>query len=270
MKINDALVTKALTGFIREETRKAGFNRVILGLSGGLDSTVCLYLAVRALGPGKVLALIMPYGDLDAEGVAQAERVARRLKVKFRKIDISPQIDAYFFRYPTDNVVLRGNKMARERMSILYDFSAREKALILGTSNKTELLIGYGTIHGDMACGINPMGDLYKTQVRELGRYLKIPEKILTRKPTAGLWPGQTDEGEIGITYEELDQILYRLVDLRQAPAEVIKSGFAEKKVRRILEMIKRSEFKRRMPPIAKISSRTVGHDFLYPYDWDK
>lgn len=270
MKINPSLVTKALTGFIREETRKAGFKLVILGLSGGLDSTVCLYLAVRALGPGKVLALIMPYGDLDAEGVAQAEQVARRLKIRVRKIDISPQIDAYFSRYPTDNVVLRGNKMARERMSILYDFSARERALILGTSNKTELLIGYGTIHGDMACGLNPMGDLYKTQVRELGRYLKIPGKILTRKPTAGLWPGQTDEEEIGIDYDELDQILYRLVDLRLAPEEVIKAGFQENKVRRILEMIKRSEFKRKMPPIAKISGRTVGHDFLYPYDWDK
>ncbi|MDH7494309.1 MAG: NAD(+) synthase, partial [Candidatus Saccharicenans sp.] len=163
MKINAPLVVKTLTGFIREETRKAGFERVILGLSGGLDSTVCVYLAVQALGPRKVLTLIMPYRDLDREGVAHARMVANRLKVRFREIDISPQIEAYFAAFPTDNPVLRGNKMARERMSILYDFSAREKALILGTSNKTELLIGYGTIHGDLACGINPMGDLYKT-----------------------------------------------------------------------------------------------------------
>ncbi|NPV82512.1 MAG: NAD+ synthase [Candidatus Aminicenantes bacterium] len=270
MKINLPLVVKTLTGFIREETRKAGFDRVILGLSGGLDSTVCTYLAVRALGPRKVLALIMPYRDLDREGVAHARKVARLLKVRFREIDISPQIDAYFAAFPTDNQVLKGNKMARERMSILYDFSAREKALILGTSNKTELLIGYGTIHGDMACGINPMGDLYKTQVRELGRHLKIPKEILVKKPTAGLWPGQTDEGEIGLSYEELDLILYLLVDRRQKPDEVVAAGFERKKVRRIVEMITRSEFKRKMPPIAKISGRTVGHDFLYPYDWGK
>jgi len=270
MKINVSLVIKTLTGFIREETRKAGFDRVIIGLSGGLDSTVCAYLAVMALGPERVLTLIMPYRDLDKEGVAHARMVAKRLKVRSREIDISPQIDAYFTAIPADNPILKGNKMARERMSILYDFSARERALILGTSNKTELLIGYGTIHGDMACGINPMGDLYKTQVRELGRHLKIPEEILVKKPTAGLWPGQTDEGEIGLTYEELDRILYLLVDRRQKPEEVIRAGFERKKVSRIVEMIKKSEFKRRMPPIAKISTRTVGHDFLYPYDRDK
>jgi NH(3)-dependent NAD(+) synthetase (EC 6.3.1.5) len=140
----------------------------------------------------------------------------------------------------------------------------------LGTSNKTELLIGYGTIHGDMACGINPIGDLYKTQLRELGRYLKIPEEILTKKPTAGLWAGQTDEEEIGLKYEELDLILYHLVDLRQSPDELIKAGFEEVKVKKTVELIKKSEFKRKMPPIAKLSNRTIGHDFLYPYDWDR
>ncbi|MBC7363249.1 MAG: NAD+ synthase [Candidatus Aminicenantes bacterium] len=270
MKINPELVTRVLTKFISEETRKAGFERVILGLSGGLDSSVCACLAVKALGREKVLALIMPYRDLDLEGQEHARKMADLLGINYRKIDISPQIDAYFSAFPTDNQLLRGNKMARERMSILYDFSAREKALILGTSNKTELLIGYGTIHGDMACGINPMGDLYKTQVRELARYLKVPEEITSKKPTAGLWPGQTDEEEIGLPYEELDSILYKLVDLRQSPEEIISSGFEKTKVKRILELIKKSEFKRRMPPIAKISSRTVGHDFLYPYDWDK
>jgi len=160
--------------------------------------------------------------------------------------------------------------MARERMSILYDHSAREKALILGTSNKTELLIGYGTIHGDMACGINPMGDLYKTQVRELAAYLGVPEKIRTKLPTAGLWAGQTDEVEIGLTYAEIDQVLYYLVDERESKDEVIARGFRKAHVEKILSLIKNSEFKRQMPPIVKISSRTVGHDFLYPYDWDK
>lgn len=270
MKINSKLVIRVLTKFIREETHKAGFGQAIIGVSGGLDSTVCAYLAAQALEPDKVIGLIMPYKDLDSEGVAHAEKVASILGIRHQKIDISPQIDAYFALFPTENVILKGNKMARERMSILYDFSAREKAMILGTSNKTELLIGYGTIHGDMACGINPMGDLYKTQIRELGAYLKIPAEILAKKPTAGLWPGQTDEDEIGISYEELDQILYHLVDLRQSPDEVARAGFDPQKIRRIIDMIKKSEFKRKMPPIAKVSSRTVGHDFLYPYDWDK
>jgi NAD+ synthase len=166
--------------------------------------------------------------------------------------------------------VLKGNKMARERMSILYDFSAREKALILGTSNKTELLIGYGTIHGDMACAINPVGDLYKTQVRELGAHLGVPGKIMKKQPTAGLWPGQTDEKEIGVTYAEIDAVLFELADQRKSRNEVIADGFKAELVDRIISLIKGSEFKRKLAPIAKISSRTVGHDFLYPYDWDK
>jgi NAD+ synthase len=160
--------------------------------------------------------------------------------------------------------------MARERMSILYDKSAREKALILGTSNKTELLIGYGTIHGDTACAINPLGDLFKTQVRQMAVHLGLPERIRTKLPTAGLWKGQTDEAEIGLAYAEIDRILYHLADERESKDEVIAREFAKAHVEKIMAMIKRSEFKRQMPPIAKISARTIGHDFLYPYDWDK
>jgi NAD+ synthase len=155
-------------------------------------------------------------------------------------------------------------------MSILYDFSVREKALILGTSNKTELLIGYGTLHGDTACALNPLGDLYKTQVRQMAKHLRLPAAILNKKPTAGLWPGQTDEGEIGLSYQELDEILYRLVDLRMFKAEVTAQGYERKKVERIVRLIKNSQFKREMPPIAKVSGRTIGHDFLYPYDWGR
>ena len=166
--------------------------------------------------------------------------------------------------------MLKGNKMARERMSVLYDFSEREKALIIGTSNKTELLLGYGTLHGDMACAINPIGDLYKTQVRALGHHLGVPEQILKKAPTAGLWDGQTDEEELGLTYSEIDKILFQLVDLRQSRTEVLAAGFDPGKTDKLIRMIKNSEFKRGMPPIAKISYRTVGHDFLFPYDWDK
>jgi len=270
MTIDCPFAARILTAFIKEELAKFGFKKGILGLSGGLDSTVCAYLAARALGPKNVLGLILPYGPSFNEDVRDAVRTAKLLKIRHRIIDIAPMVDSYFERYPTENRVRRGNKMARERMSILYDFSAREKALILGTSNKTELLIGYGTIHGDLASAINPMGDLYKTQVKQMARYLKVPVKIQKKLPTAGLWAGQTDEGEIGMTYAELDEVLFHLVDERESKEELIARGYPKEKIEKIMAMIKRSEFKRKLPPIPKISSRTIGHDFLYPYDWDK
>lgn len=270
MKINCIIAEKILTTFIREELAKFGFKKGILGLSGGLDSSVCAFLAAKALGPRNVLALIMPYKNTFSEEVQDAMAMARILKIKTEIINISPMVDAYFEKYPTSNRVQKGNKMARERMAILYDFSVREKALILGTSNKTELLLGYGTIHGDMACAINPLGDLYKTQVRQMAKHLKIPGRIQKKIPTAGLWTGQTDEGEIGMSYSEIDEILFRLVDEREAKEEVIAQGYEREKVEKIISLIKSSEFKRKLPPIAKISARTVGHDFLYPYDWDK
>lgn len=270
MKINSPLVTKVLTAFIKEELSKFGYSKGMLGLSGGLDSSVCAFLAAKALGRKSVLALILPYKDTFPEDVADAREVARLLGIRSEVVDISPMVDAYFSRYPTENKVRVGNKMARERMSILYDYSAKEEALILGTSNKTELLIGYGTIHGDIACAIDPLGDLYKTQIRDLGEHLGVPENILRKIPTAGLWPGQTDEGEIGLSYTEIDSILVRLVDERESREEVIAAGYEKKAVERVISLIKKSEFKRKLPPIPKISARTVGIDFLYPYDWDK
>lgn len=270
MTIDCPFAVKILTAFIREELAKFGFKRGILGLSGGLDSSVCACLAAGALGPNNVIGLIMPYGRSFNDDVKDAHKIARLLRIQSKVVDIAPMVNAYFEKYPTEDRILRGNKMARERMSVLYDYSAREKALILGTSNKTELLIGYGTIHGDMACAINPMGDLYKTQVRELASHVGVPEKIREKIPTAGLWNGQTDEEEIGLTYAEVDQILYYLVDERESEREVIARGFKKGHVKKILSKIRASEFKRQMPPIAKISSRSVGHDFLFPYDWDK
>ncbi len=269
-KINAPFVEKVLVRFIRDELGKCGCQKGILGLSGGLDSAVCAVLATRALGPRNVLSLIMPYGKAFPEDVRDAKNLARRLGIRRETIDIAPQIDAYFTAHPTTSRVQRGNKMARERMSILYDFSAREGSFILGTSNKTELLIGYGTIHGDMACAINPMGDLYKTQVRELAAHLRVPDAIRRKSPTAGLWPGQTDEAEIGLAYAELDEILFELVEKRKRRKEVIEAGHKPAAVDRVIRMIRNSEFKRKLPPIAKLSLRSVGHDFLYPYDWGK
>jgi NAD+ synthase len=267
MEIDAPFVTKVLCAFIREELHKFGFRKGILGFSGGLDSSVCAALAARALGPKNVLGMILPYGDTFSRDVKDAHGLARRLGIRTRVIDIAPMVDAYFRRHPTGDRGRIGNKMARERMSILYDQSVQEKALILGTSNKTELLIGYGTIHGDMACAINPLGDLYKTQVRALAKFLRLPDRILKKAPTAGLWAGQTDEGELGLTYPEIDAILYELVEERKTAREVIASGFKRAAVKKIEAMIIRSEFKRKMPPIAKLSARSVGHDFLYPYD---
>ena len=270
MKINPGFVEKLLNRFIKEELSKFDFTKGILGLSGGLDSAVCAYLAARALGPKNVIVLIMPYKETFGRDVQDAKDLAHRLGLKFHIVDISPMVDAYFAIHPTESRILKGNKMARERMSILYDFSEREKALILGTSNKTELLLGYSTIHGDMACAINPLGDLYKTQIRQLARYMKVPDKILKKRPTAGLWAGQTDERELGLRYTKIDKILYQLVDLKKSKKEIISERFPKKDVEKILGLIKGSEFKRHLPPIPKISMRTVGHDFLYPYDRDK
>ncbi len=270
MNIDCPFVETVLTSFLREELGKAGFRKGVLGLSGGLDSSVAAALAAKALGPKNVLALILPYGKTFGRDIQDAKNLVRKLGIRHRVIDISPMVDAYFRQVPCRQRTRRGNKMARERMSILYDFSAREQALVIGTSNKTELLIGYGTLHGDLACAVNPLGDLYKTQVRMLAEHLRLPEEIRKKKPTAGLWPGQTDAGEIGLSYEKLDRILYRLVDLRQTPEEVTAQGFRRSQVERIRKMIMRSQFKRSLPVIAKISSRTIGHDFLYPYDWGR
>jgi len=270
MKINAPFVEKILTKFIREELEKFHFKKGILGLSGGLDSTVSAFLTAGALTPDKVLGVILPYGESFRLDVEDALEVAEQLAIRTETIDISPMVDAYFDLNPTENKILKGNKMARERMSILYDLSARGGALIIGTSNKTELLLGYGTIHGDMASAINPLGDLYKTQVRQLAKHLGVPGRILKKKPTAGLWTGQTDEEELGLTYDRMDKILYQLVDLRKSKKEIIEEGFEKDEVERISKMIIDSEFKRKLPPIPKLSDRTVGHDFLYPYDWNK
>ena len=269
-KINAAFVEKVLVRFIRDELGRCGCGQAILGLSGGLDSAVCAALAARALGPRNVLGLIMPYGRAFPQDVRDAVSLARRLGIRSETINIAPQIDAYFAAHPTTDRVRRGNKMARERMSVLYDRSAAEGGLVLGTSNKTELLIGYGTIYGDMACAVNPMGDLYKTQVRQLAAHLRIPAAIRAKVPTAGLWPGQTDEGEIGLSYEELDEILYDLVEGRKSRKELVAAGHKPAAVDRVLRKVRGSEFKRHLPPIAKLSPRSVGHDFLYPYDWGK
>ncbi len=268
MKINTKLVERVLTGFIAEETRRAGMKRVVVGLSGGVDSAVSAALARRALGPGGVIAILMPHEASHVSSVKDATALARRLGIRSERFDITPMIEAWFANDPKAGRVRRGNKMARERMSILYDRSAVHEALVLGTSNKTELLLGYGTIYGDMASAINPIGDLYKTQVRQMARHLGIPLAIRRKTPSADLWPDQTDEKEIGYTYDEVDRLLYFLVDERGTREEAIEEGWPRAMVDRVRRRIARSQYKRRMPLIAKVSDRTVGIDFRYPRDW--
>ncbi len=268
LRIDPGRVTSILTSFLRSESGRTGRTRLVVGLSGGLDSSVAASLAVRAQGPEQVLGVLMPYRSSSADSLRHARLLARRLEIDTEEIDITPMVDAYFASAPRASRGRRGNKMSRERMSILYDLSQASKALVVGTSNKTELLLGYGTLHGDLASALNPIGDLYKTQVRQLAAYLKVPKPIRDKPPSADLWPGQTDEEELGLTYPEADRLLYWMFDRRTPEKELLESGFSRRTIRRIRERVRRSQFKRRMPLVAKVSLRTVGIDFRYPRDW--
>jgi NAD+ synthase len=268
LQVNADLTEALLVDFIRRETVRAGFERLVLGVSGGVDSALALALAVKALGRRNVFGVQLPYRTSSAAGRRDAAEVLRRFGCRTETVDITPMVDAYFRTSPGAGRLRRGNKMARERMAVLYDLSALHRALVLGTSNKTELLLGYGTQHGDMACALNPLGDLYKTQVRQMARHVGVPHRIVRKAPTADLWPGQTDENELRISYARVDRLLYLLVDLRSRPEEAARAGFPRAMVRRILERIRTSQYKRRLPLIAKVSERTIGIDFRYPRDW--
>jgi NAD+ synthase len=268
LAINRELTRSLLVDFIRRETHRIGLRRAVVGVSGGIDSAVVLALAAQALGPRSVLGVLLPYRTTSASSSRDAEEAIRTFGTRRARVDITPMVEAYFQGLPRADRRRRGNKMARERMAILYDFSADERALVLGTSNKSEMLLGYGTVHGDLACALHPLGDLYKTQVRHLARHLGVPDRILRKTPSADLYPGQTDEKEIGYTYARMDRLLYFLVDLRGRPDEAVRAGFPRDMVRRVLEMIRLSQFKRRTPLIAKVSVRTIGVDFRYPRDW--
>jgi NAD+ synthase len=268
LRIDEALVRRMLVAFLRQETAKSGHKRVVLGLSGGIDSAAVAALAVEAMGAKNVRALFMPYRASSPESTEHAHLVAKTFGLALEEVDITAQVDAYFARLGEVDRVRRGNKMARERKSIEYDRSW-PNGLVLGTSNKTELLLGYGTRYGDMACDLNPVGDLYKSQLRELAVLLGVPAVVVSKPPTADLWVGQTDESELGFTYADADLILYHLVDRRLSPESLVAAGFDPALVTGIRERIRRSHYKRVMPLIAKVSLRTIGHDFLYPRDWE-
>jgi NAD+ synthase len=268
LTINTEITRQILTGFIRSEITRAGFSHAIINLSGGLDSSLSCYLTSEALGAENVLALCLPYKSSTPDSEAHAKLVIESLGVKSLTIPITVMADGLVEQFPDMDRIRRGNIMARMRMIVLYDQSQAIKALPVGTGNKTEILLGYTTLYGDSACAINPIGDLYKTQVRQLARDVGVPQVILDKPPTADLWLGQTDEGELGFTYDEVDQLLYLLVDQRYRPEDCVEEGFTESFVRQVMEKIRRNQFKRVMPPVAKLTNRTVGYDFLYLRDW--
>jgi NAD+ synthase len=266
--LNTEVTRQVLVDFLRSEIERFGFTKAVLNLSGGVDSSLSCFLTAEAMGPENVLALVLPYRTSAPQSAEHARQVIEITGVTTKVIEITPMVESYFQLDPGMSDLRRGNVMARMRMIILYDHTMLWKGLAVGTSNKTEMLLGYGTLFGDMACAVNPLGDLYKTQVRQLARAVGVPEAIVQKAPSADLWAGQTDEGELGFTYAEVDKLLYLLVDERYAPEEAIAAGFAPQFVEAVARKVRRSQFKRMPPLIAKVSRRDVGHDFLYPRDW--
>jgi NAD+ synthase len=258
-----------IIGFIRAQLEQTGFRRLVVGLSGGVDSATVAFLAARAIGPDNLLAVRMPYRSSSPASEVDAMRVVAALGCRTERVEITPMVEPMLalIRGPDEASlqVRRGNVMARQRMIVLYDRSAAFDALVAGTGNKTEALLGYGTLHGDMAAGIVPIGDLYKSQLRAVAEALGVPEGILSKPPSADLWPGQTDEGELGATYDDLDRVLFALVDRRWSEARCAAAGLDPGLVASVAQRVARNEFKRQLPPVAKLSLRTPGIDHLYP-----
>ncbi len=268
LTIDTDLAQNILTGFIHSEITRAGFSRAVVGLSGGVNSALSCYLTAQALGPQNVLAVRMPYKSSSADSLEHAQMVIDDLGVQALTIPITEMVEPLLALSPEVDQVRRGNVMARARMIVLYDQSEAFNGLVVGTGNKAEILLGYTTLYGDSACAINPVGDLYKTQVRQLARAVGVPAAIIEKPPSADLWLDQTDEGELGFTYADVDQLLYLLVDQRYTPEDCVQAGFSKSFVRTVVERVRRNHFKRVLPPIAKLSNRTVGYDFLYLRDW--
>ena len=271
--IEPAQAVEVIIGFIRSQMAQTGFERLVVGLSGGVDSATVAYLAARAIGAENLLAVRMPYRTSSEASETDAMRVVDALGCRTECVEITPMVDPMLelignpsAAVPGDELnVRRGNVMARQRMIVLYDRSAAFDALVIGTSNKTESLLGYGTLHGDMAAALAPIGDLYKTQLRAVARELGVPEEVVAKPPSADLWPGQTDEGELGRSYDSLDRVLFALVDRRWTIDRCVDAGLPRDLVEWVAQRVARMEFKRQLPPVAKLSLRTPGFDHLYP-----
>ena len=268
LSINTNLVRKLLTKFIHSEVTRTGFTRAVLGVSGGIDSALVAFLAAEALGPENLLGVRMPYRTSSQDSLDHAQLVIQALGIPHLTIPISDMADGLIAQFPDMSNLRKGNIMARCRMITIYDQSEAFKGLVIGTGNKTEIMLGYSTLYGDGAYALNPIGDLYKAQVRQLSQAIGVPQPIIDKAPSADLWAGQTDEQDLGFTYAEVDRLLYLLVDQRYSPDECVEAGFEPKFVETVTRRIRRNHFKRVMPPIAKITTRTSGYDFLYLRDW--
>jgi len=240
LNINSDAVQIKLIGFINNQVSRAGFSRAVVGLSGGVDSAIACYLAAGALGPEDVLAVRMPYRTSSPDSLEHAQLIIDELGVQSLTVPITKMVEPIFERFSDADEVRRGNIMARSRMIVLYDQSAAFNGLVVGTGNKTEILLGYSTLYGDSACALNPLGDLYKTQVRQLARHMGVPE---------------------GFTYDEVDKLFYLLFEERRRPEECVEAGFEREFVRVVVDRVRRNHFKRVMPPIARLSDRNTGFD---------
>ena len=264
------LTAKAIRTFIKDYMDRIGIKKAVVGLSGGIDSTVTAYLAVEVFGKENLLGLIMPSNANTKLDTEHGLLVAKNLNIRYKVIPIQDMVDAFEKNVGVNEIdkVSRGNIMARCRMILLYFWANLERAVVLGTSDKTELLLGYFTKYGDGGSDIMVNASLYKTQVKKMGAYLGIPQAIIDKPPTAGLWKGQTAEGEIGITYEIIDNILYHLLELRYLPGQVINEcGMNPSDVEKVLKMIRNSEHKRHTPIYPKIGYREINWDYRYPVE---
>jgi NAD+ synthase len=265
LAIDTAVARRVIAEFIRGQLRQAGFEKLVLGLSGGIDSALVAFLSAEAIGAERLLCVLMPYKTSSEASLVDARSVVEALGCASEVVEISPMVDAYFAADPEATPLRRGNYMARQRMAVLYDRSVTWGGLVVGTGNKTESLIGYTTLFGDSACAFNPIGDLYKSQVRQVSHDIGVPEAIIRKAPSADLWPGQTDETEAGFSYPELDRLLFWRIDKRRSVDEVVALGFERAMIERVDRMVAGAEFKRQVPPIAKLGPRTAGVDYLYP-----
>lgn len=253
INIDTEKITNYLVNFIKDHLASAGFTKLVLGVSGGIDSAVVAYLSAKAIGADNITGVILPYKTSNPENIKDAELVIDKLGFNKRYVEISPMVDAYYDKYPTDDNNRKGNKMARERMSVLYDISADLNALVIGTSNKSEIMMGYGTLFGDLACALNPLGNLYKAQVRQLAKHLGVPDSIITKPPSADLWVGQTDEGELGITYELLDAFLYYWDDCGYSDDQLKELGFTDDIIKHVKTTNAKNKFKANPTVIAEL-----------------
>jgi NAD+ synthase len=275
LAIDTDVARRVIAEFIRGQLRQAGFEQALVGLSGGIDSALVAFLVAEAVGPERLHVVLMPYRTSSPASQADAETVVAALGCSSELIEISAMVDGYFGTGASSGAVgssatpasdlRRGNFAARMRMAVLYDRSVVHGGLVVGTGNKTESLIGYTTLFGDSACAFNPIGDLYKSQVRQLAMAMGVPETIVRKAPTADLWPGQTDEAEGGFDYPTLDRLLFWRIDKRRSDEEMSALGFDRAMVDRVDRMVAGAEFKRQVPPIAKLGPRTTGVDYLYP-----